>query len=76
MGSSIIFLETPHEANKRCHMIEETSLGFQAIPRLIASVVMVCGAAWTVISVGKGEDSGHGNAGHSFVPSDQAMDKL
>jgi hypothetical protein len=32
MGSSVI-LETPYEANKRCHMMEETSPGFQAIPR-------------------------------------------
>ena len=39
MGSSII-LETPHEANKRCHMIERTSLGSQATPRPIVSALL------------------------------------
>jgi hypothetical protein len=43
---------------------------------MIASEVMVCEAVWTAISVGKGEDSGDGNAGHSFAPTDQAMDGL
>jgi hypothetical protein len=50
--------------------------GVPSYPKMIASEVMVCEAVWTAISVGKGEDSGDGNAGHSFAPTDQAMDGL